>query len=96
MENREILFKKIEDKEKEWEAQVKHLQSKADIFDPISRIEFEARINNLNLKLKEIEKRTNELKMASQEVEQSVGDMIIHSWVESLTKIDDAIFKLIN
>ena len=96
MENREILFKKIEAKEKEWESQVKQLQSKVATFDSEARLKIEIQINILNIKLKEIEKRTNELKKTSSEIRPDLGDKIIHSWIESLTLIDNAISKLKN
>lgn len=94
MENREILFEKIEAKEKEWEEQVKRFQSKTAHFDVETRMKFDIQINNLNAKLKEIEQKTNELKKTSSEVAPDIGDKIIHSWIESLTTIDNAISTL--
>lgn len=94
MENREVLFEKIEAKEKEWKAQVKYLQSKAVNFDSETRIKIERQINNLNIKLKEIEKHTNELKKISNDPQHDIGDRIVNSWIEVFTKIDDAMLKL--
>lgn len=94
MDNREILFQKMEAKEKEWAAQVKYLQLKAVNFDSETRARIEEQINILNVKLKEIEKRTNELKKTSNQVQPDLGDKIIHSWIEVFTKIDNAMLQL--
>ena len=94
MENREILFEKMDAKQKEWNAQVKYLQSRATGLDTETRIIFDNQITNLNLKLKQIEKRTNELKKTSSQVQPEIGDMIVNSWIEVFTKIDDAMLKL--
>jgi hypothetical protein len=94
MENREILFKKVEEKQKEWAAQIKSLQSKVSDMDFETRTKIEDQINNLNIKLMEIEKKTNELKKTSSEVQHDIGDKIIQSWIEVFTKIDDAMLKL--
>lgn len=93
MKNHE-LFEKIEAKEKEWEAQVKYLKAKAANFDPETRVKIETQIDKLNMRLKEIEKQTNALKKISNSVQHDLGDQIIHSWIESFTKIDDAMLKL--
>lgn len=93
MKNHE-LFEKIEAKEKEWEAQVKYLQAKALNFDPEIRIKMETQIDKLHAKLKEIEKQTSKLKEISNLVQNDLGDQVIHSWIESFTKIDDAMLKL--
>lgn len=94
MDNQEILFKKIEEKGKEWRIQVEHLQSKVVGFDFESRAKIEEQIGILNMKLKEIEQRTNELKETSKKLRPEIGDKLIHSWIESLTQIDNAILKL--
>lgn len=94
MENHESLFQKIEERGREWDAQVQILKDKAKILDVEARIKFEDQIDTLNLKLKAIEKRTSELKKISKEVSKEAADKIVHSWIESLTKIDNAILKL--
>jgi len=62
MENSEIIFEKIQAKEKEWQSQVQYLQSKIVNYDLDRRIKIEKLIDLLNIKLKEIETRTGELK----------------------------------
>lgn len=94
MDNREILFEKIEAKEKEWNDQIKHLKSKAATFDSETRIRMEEQIDSLSKKLKAIEKRTTEIKKTSTEVSEDLGDKIVHSWLELFTKIDNAMLKL--
>jgi hypothetical protein len=94
MNNHEHLFEKIEAKEKEWDAQVKHLRSKAVSFDSETRIKIEQQLDNLNVKLEAIKKRTSELKKTSSEAQQDLGDKIVHSWIELFTKIDKAMLKL--
>lgn len=96
MENHDILFEKIEAKEREWEEQVKYLRAKSENFDIETRTKFDQQINNLNTKLKEIEKRTSELKKLSKDIQPDLREKIIHIWIESFTKIDSAMIKLRN
>lgn len=94
MENRKILFEKIEAKEREWDEQVKYLQSKAAGFDPETRIKVEKQINILNIKLKEVEQQTGKLKKISDQLHSELGDKLVHSWIELFTEIDNAMLKL--
>jgi len=94
MEHREILFEKIDAKQKEWQEQVKHMKLKAAEYDSQTREKIEKQISALSKKLKEIEKQTNELKRTSNQVQGELGDKIVHSWIEVFTKIDDAISRL--
>lgn len=94
MDNYDALFEKIEAKEKEWEEQVKYLRLKFAGLDSETHIKIEKQLNNLHMKLKEIEKRTREIKKISSKVHNDVGDKIIHSWIELLTRIDSAMLKL--
>jgi hypothetical protein len=94
MESREILFEKIQTKKKEWESQLKHLESKVAGFDFDTRVRVQEQISYLNRKFKEIEKKTNELRTASEEVQQDLGDKVVRSWLELLKKVDDAMSKL--
>lgn len=96
MENREIIFEKIYAKEREWRAQVQHLQSKVANFDLERRVKIERLIDLLNIKLKEIENRTGELKKISENLHQDMGEKLIYSWVELFTEIDNAMINLKN
>lgn len=96
MENREILFKKIEAKEKEWQEQVKYLQLKAAELDSNKREKIEQQITKLDLKLKEIAIKTGELKKLTNNVHQDLGDRIVYAWIELFTEIDNAMLKLKN
>lgn len=96
MENHDIIFEKIHNKEKEWKAQVEYLQSKIINYDLDRRIKIENLIDMLNLKLKEIENRTQELKQISSNLHQDVGEKLIYSWVELFTEIDNAMINLKN
>ena len=94
MEHREILFEKIDAKQKEWQEQVQNMRKKATEYDSDTRFKIEKQIEILSKKLNEIEKQTNELKRTSNQVQQELGDKIVHSWIEVFTKIDDAISRL--
>ena len=96
MENREILFEKIQAKEKEWKTQVEYLQSKIANYDLDRRIKIERLIDLLNLKLKEIENRTVELKRISGNLHQDVCEKLIYVWVELFTEIDNSMINLKN
>lgn len=94
MESREILFEKIHTKKKEWESQLKLLESKVAVFDFDTRVRVQEQINYLNTKFRELEKKTNELRTARGEIQEDLGDKVIRSWMELLKKIDDAMLKL--
>jgi len=94
MENHEIIFKKIEAKEKEWDEQIECLRLKATGFDTETRLKIETQIDILNSKLKDLEKRTSTLKKNSSSIQSNMGDQIVHSWVELFTKIDNAMLRL--
>lgn len=94
MENREFLFEKMEEKQKEWNAQIQYLQAKAAGFDFETRERIENQINILNAKLKEIEAKTNKMKQTSNEAQPEIGDKIIYSWIELFAKIDNAMLRL--
>ena len=94
MDNREILFNKIHEKENAWEDQLSYLQSRATKFDPDTRIKIEDKINQLHFKLQQIKQRTNELKHTSYDMESEAANKVVHSWVELFTKIDNAMIKL--
>lgn len=96
MENYEIIFEKIQAKEKEWKSQVEELQSKISHFDMDRRIKIERLIDMLNLKLNEIETRTKELKLISENLNQDISDKLIYSWVELFTEIDNSMINLKN
>jgi len=96
MENREIIFEKIQAKEKEWQSQVQYLQSKIVNYDLDRRIKIEKLIDLLSLKLKEIETRTGELKRISGNLQQDVGEKIIYTWIELFTEIDNSMINLSN
>ena len=94
MENRDILFEKIDAKQQEWDEQVKYLRSRASGFDSEIRVRIEEQIDILSQKLKEIEKRTVELKKVSEATQQDIGENVIHSWIEVFTKIDNEMLRL--
>ena len=94
MESREILFEKIHTKKKEWESQLKHLESKVAGFDFDTRVRIQEQIKYLNKKFMEIEKKTKELRNASIEAQEDLGDKVIRSWMELLKKVDEAMAKL--
>jgi len=94
MDNREIMFEKIEAKEQEWKAQIEYLKSKASGFDSQTRTKIEEQIDRLNIKLQAIEDRTKEMKKKSLGTHPDLGDKVVHSWVELYTKIDNAMLKL--
>jgi len=94
MESREILYEKIQNKKKEWESQLKHLESKVVGFDFDTRVRIQEQIEYLNNKFKEIENKTNELRLEGGEIQQDLGDRVVRSWMELLKKVDDAMAKL--
>lgn len=94
MESREILFEKIQNRKKEWESQLKYLESKVAGFDYDSRLKVQEQINDLNKKFKEMEKRTNELRTTGLELQRDLGDNVVRSWMELLAQIDNAMSKL--
>jgi len=94
MESREILYEKIQNKKKEWESQLKHLESKVAGFDFDTRVRVQEQINYLNSKFKEIEKKTNELKLEGGEIQQDIGDRVVSSWMDLLKKVDEGMSKL--
>lgn len=96
MENREILFNKIEAKEKEWRAQLQQWQSKTIGMDFEARIKIEAQLDNLDSKLKKIEARTGELKNIINGVQNDLGEKIMYAWIEIFTEIDDVMLNLKN
>ena len=94
MESREILYEKIQNKKKEWELQLKHLEAKVAGFDFDTRVRVQEQINYLNNKFQEIEKKTNELRLANSEIQQDIGDRVVRSWMDLLKKVDEAMSKL--
>lgn len=94
MSNREVLIKKIEAQEKEWEFQLENLKSKAATFNGEALRNFEEQMDSLNRKLREVEKRTYMIKKDTGEIWNDLGDNIIHSWNEVAKNIDNAILKL--
>lgn len=94
MESREILFEKIHTKKKEWESQLKNLESKVSGLNSEKRKKVREQIDYLNSKFKEVEKRTNELRNASADIQQDLGDTMVRSWLDLLAKIDKAMSKL--
>jgi hypothetical protein len=94
MESREILYEKIQNKKKEWESQLKHLESKVAGFDFDTRVRIQEQIKYLNGKFREIEKKTNEMRLESGEIQQDIGDKVVRSWMELLKKVDEAMSKL--
>ncbi len=94
MENREVLFKKIEEKEKEWAEQVQTLQANIAKIPYENRREIEEQINRLSMKLKELEKRSVELKKITSEVPHEMGEKIVHYWIELFVKVDGLMSKL--
>lgn len=94
MESREILYEKIQNKKKEWELQLKYLESRVAGFDFDTRVRIEEQIKYLNNKFKEIEKKTSELRLAGGELQQDIGDKVVRSWMDLLKKVDDAMSKL--
>ena len=93
MGNREVLLKKIEEQEKNWEAQIKDLLSAAQKFKDKERREFEDQIGNLNKKLKIIESQITQIKDSSIPWT-DLGDSIIHCWDEIVKNIDINISRL--
>lgn len=96
MVDREILLKQIEAKEKEWEDQVKDLQSIASGFDAATRIKFEEQMSHLNNKLRVVETHLNEFKKHSHEVGGDLAESIAIAWTELVANIDNAFLKLKN
>lgn len=96
MENREILFEKIEAKEKQWRAQLQQWQAKTANMDFESRIKVEVQLDNLDSKLKKIEKRTDELKGIINGIQNDLGEKIMYAWIEIFTEIDDVMLNLKN
>lgn len=94
MENREILFQKIEAKEKEWRTQLQQWQSKTDGLDIDIRVKIQAQLDNLDTKLKKIETRTNELKNIIGGIQNDLGEKIMYAWIEIFTEIDDVMLNL--
>lgn len=94
MISRDNFLKKMEAQELEWEAQLKHLQSRAKNFDADTRIKFEEQVDHLNQKLHEVAKRTDMFKKSSNEIWYDLGDNISRSWNEIAKSIDNTIAKL--
>jgi len=94
MENREIFLKKMEAQKKEWEANLKHLQSKAAKLDADAHIEYEEHMHNLKEKLKEAERHSNKFRETSADSWNNLGDDIAHGWNDLVTNIDNAILRL--
>lgn len=96
MENREVLFEKIEAKERQWRAQLEQWQAKAAGMDYEPRIKLEAQLENLDSKLKKIEKRTGEFKNIISGVQNDIGEKIMYAWIEIFAEIDDVMINLKN
>lgn len=96
MENREILFQKIEAKEKEWRTQLQQWQSKTAGLDFETRVKIQAQLDNLDTKLKKIETRTSELKNIINGIQNDLGEKIMYAWIEIFTEIDDVMLNLKN
>jgi len=94
MENREIFLEKIEAQKKEWEANLKYLQSKAANLDVDAHIEYEKHINNLKENLKKAERHSNEFRETSVDSWHNLGDDITIAWNDLVTNIDNAILSL--
>lgn len=94
MENNKELFDQIEAKEKEWQKQVKYLQSKITGFDPDVRDRLQNQIDILSIKLKEIELHTNQLKKINDETKNGLSEKLVHNWIELFTEIDNVMLKL--
>lgn len=94
MSNREILFKKIDAQKKQWESQVKDLQSKMANLEADSRTEYEKQMHHLNKILKDADKYVHELKKHSDKAWHDIEASANHSWHELTVSIDDAISKL--
>ncbi len=94
MDNRDILFEKIQAKENEWKEQVEILRTRVKSMDSEMRPKVEERIDYLDNKLKEIKARTIQLKKISINSDPEIGNKIAYSWVELFTKIDNAMLKL--
>lgn len=94
MVDRETILKMVEAQEKEWEAIVKHLQSKATDLEANVRIEFDKKMHELQNKLKDAEHQANEIKSTSSEAWQDLGDNIIRSWNDLVMNIDNFILRL--
>ena len=96
MESREILFEKILTKKREWESQLKNLETKVAGFDSDAREKIQEQIDYLNTKFKEVETKTKELRNTSAEIQQDLGDKVVRSWIELLAKLDKAMLNLKN
>lgn len=94
MEKREVLLKKIEAQEKEWEAQIKHLQSKYADFDAETRMKLGKQLDEVNKKLHDVKYQTDKFKKTSNDEWQRLGDKITHTWNDIVTNIDNAILRL--
>lgn len=94
MQNRELLFKNIDEKEREWDNQVKHLQLRAASFDIETRMKIEGRISHINSKLRRIETLTNEVKKISIGTWNYLGHNFMQAWEELVSNIDNAFLRL--
>lgn len=88
MDQREIVLKKIDAQSREWNVQIRYLQSKVLDCDGETRLKLEKYVNHLGSKLKSIEKNTNKLKVASAGVWDKHGDSIAQCWEELVHNVD--------
>lgn len=88
MEQREIVLNKISEKEKEWNHQVKYLQSVVLGLEADKFIRLQKYVKHLEQKLSSIQKNTNQLKTANLGVWEKNGDKILSCWEELVHNVD--------
>lgn len=88
MQNRETILRTIEAQQREWDKQVRNLQSKLLSCNVYQKADLEKCIMHLNSKLYTIEKNTNELKIASDKIWEKHGNDISQCWQELVHNVD--------
>ena len=90
---KEVFLKLVEAQEKEWEAELKHLQSKAAMFQAEAMIEYDQNMKNLQQKLKESERAIENIKQIADDSWQDIESTIRGTWNEITSAIDNIISK---
>lgn len=88
MQNREIILKKIDAQEREWNRQIINLQIKVARLDPLRRSRSEKYVSHLDSKLKTIGSMTRRLKDPNTRVWDNHSEIIAQCWEELVHNVD--------
>jgi hypothetical protein len=93
-DNKQAYVDKVDAQMREWRAQIEELNARADKASAEKKIEYNKKIDNLLVQLREMESRTQMLREAQSDAWEKVKDGVDSAWKDLKKGISDAVSTL--